>query len=36
MTPSKDLLDYIETIEDHVLVDFGFVRTDPRAGAQKP
>jgi hypothetical protein len=35
MVPSKDLLDYIETVEDHVLVDFGFIRTDPRA-AQKP
>ena len=36
MVPSKDLLDYIETVEDHVLVDFGFVRADPRTGAQKP
>jgi len=36
MAPSKDLLDYIETVEDHVLVDFGFVRTDPQAGVQKP
>ena len=36
MVPSKDLLDHIETVEDHVLVDFGFIRTDPRTGAQKP
>ncbi|MFI5232712.1 MAG: carboxypeptidase-like regulatory domain-containing protein [Gemmatimonadales bacterium] len=36
MVPSKDLLDHIETIEDHVLVDFGFIRADPRHGAQKP
>ena len=36
MVPSKDLLDHIETIEDHVLVDFGFVRADPRSGVQKP
>ena len=36
MVPSKDLLDHIETVEDHVLVDFGFVRTDPRSGVQKP
>jgi Carboxypeptidase regulatory-like domain len=36
MTPSKDLLDHIESIEDHVLLDFGFLRLDPRRGAQKP
>jgi hypothetical protein len=36
MTPSKDLLDHIESIEDHVLLDFGFLRVDPRRGAQKP
>lgn len=36
MVPSKDLLDHIEAVEDHVLVDFGFVRTDPRRGDQKP
>ena len=36
MVPSKDLLDRIESIEDHVLLDFGFVRADPRRGAQKP
>ena len=36
MMLSKDLLDYIEQIEDHVLVDFGFVRNDPRNSAQKP
>jgi hypothetical protein len=36
MIPSKDLLDHIEAVEDHVLVDFGFVRADPRTGAQKP
>ena len=36
MVPSKDLLDHIETVEDHVLVDFGFIRTDPRTGGQKP
>jgi hypothetical protein len=36
MIPSKDLLDHIEAIEDHVLVDFGFLKTDPRRGAQKP
>jgi hypothetical protein len=36
MMPSKDLLDHIEAIEDHVLVDFGFLKTDPRRGVQKP
>jgi len=36
MIPSKDLLDHIEAIEDHVLLDFGFLKTDPRVGAQKP
>ena len=36
MIPSKDLLDHIEAIEDHVLVDFGFLKIDPRRGAQKP
>jgi hypothetical protein len=36
MIPSKDLLDHIEAIEDHVLVDFGFLKTDPRRGPQKP
>jgi hypothetical protein len=36
MVPSKDLLDHIETIEDHVLLDFGFVRANPRRGGQKP
>jgi hypothetical protein len=36
MTPSKDLLDHIVSIEDHVLLDFGFLRVDPRRGAQKP
>jgi hypothetical protein len=36
MAPSKDLLDPIEAIEDHVLLDFGFLRVDPRRGAQKP
>jgi hypothetical protein len=36
MISSKNLLDYIEAIEDHVLVDFGFLRTDPRRGDQKP
>jgi hypothetical protein len=35
MIPSKNLLDYIEAIEDHVLVDFGFLRTDPRRGDLK-
>ena len=36
MIPSKDLLDHIESVEDQVLLDFGFVRVDPRRGAQKP
>ncbi|MFI5244745.1 MAG: carboxypeptidase regulatory-like domain-containing protein [Gemmatimonadales bacterium] len=36
MIPSKDLLDRIESVEDHVLLDFGFLRVDPRRGAQKP
>ena len=36
MIPSKDLLDHIESIEDHVLLDFGFLRADPRRGPQKP
>ena len=40
MIPSKDLLDHVASIEDHVLLDFGFVRTDPRGtpqgSAQKP
>ena len=40
MIPSKDLLDHVQSIEDHVLLDFGFVRTDPRGtpmgSAQKP
>lgn len=36
MIPSTDLLDRIESVEDHVLLDFGFLRTDPRRGAQKP
>jgi hypothetical protein len=36
MIPSKDLLDRIESIEDHVLLDFGFLKTDPRRGDQKP
>ena len=36
MIPSKNLLDYIQAIEDHVLVDFGFVRIDPRRGDVKP
>lgn len=36
MIPSKDLLDRIESIEDHTLLDFGFLRTDPRTGDQKP
>ena len=36
MIASKNLLDYIEVIEDHVLVDFGFLRTDPRRGDLKP
>lgn len=35
MLPSKNLLDYMEAIEDHSLVDFGFLRTDPRRGDQK-
>jgi hypothetical protein len=36
MMPSKNLLDNMETIEDHMLLDFGFLRTDPRRGDQKP
>jgi hypothetical protein len=40
MIPSKELLDRVESIEDHVLLDFGFLRTDPRGNArgsaQKP
>jgi len=36
MIPSKDLLDRMESIEDHVLLDFGFLKTDPRRGVQKP
>ena len=36
MVPSKDLLDRIAAIEDHVLLDFGFLRADPRRGDQKP
>jgi hypothetical protein len=40
MIPSKDLLDRVESIEDHVLLDFGFLRSDPRGpgkpAAQKP
>jgi hypothetical protein len=36
MAPSKDLLDRIESVEDHVLLDFGFLRADPRRDAQKP
>jgi hypothetical protein len=33
MAPPKTPLDYIEKVEDHVLLDFGFVRDDPRRGA---
>jgi len=36
MAPSKDLLDRVESVEDHVLLDFGFLRADPRRGAQRP
>jgi carboxypeptidase family protein len=36
MIPSKDLLDTMESIEDHVLLDFGFLRADPGRGDQKP
>jgi hypothetical protein len=36
MNPSKNLLDKILSIEDHTLLDFGFLRTDPRRGDQKP
>jgi hypothetical protein len=36
MVPSKDLLDHIEAVEDHVLTDFGFLRADPRGSGQKP
>lgn len=36
MRPTKDLLDRIESVEDHVLLDFGFLRADPRRGVQKP
>lgn len=36
MIPSKNLLDHIVAIEDHVLLDFGFLRVDPRRGTQKP
>ena len=36
MIASKDLLDHIESIEDHVLLDFGFLRIDPRRGIDKP
>ncbi len=36
MIPSKDLLDRVASIEDHVLLDFGFLRADPRGTAQKP
>ncbi len=36
MIVSKDLLDHIESVEDHVLLDFGFLRVDPRRGIEKP
>jgi hypothetical protein len=36
MNPSKNLLDKLESIEDHLLLDFGFLRADPRRGDQKP
>jgi hypothetical protein len=36
MIPSKDLLDRLLAIEDHVLLDFAFLRADPRRGDQKP
>jgi hypothetical protein len=36
MVPSKNLLDHVASIEDHVLLDFGFLRADPRRGGQKP
>jgi hypothetical protein len=36
MIPTNDLLDRIESIEDHVLLDFGFLRVDPRRGDQRP
>jgi hypothetical protein len=36
MNPSKNLLDKVASIEDHTLLDFGFLRADPRRGDQKP
>jgi Carboxypeptidase regulatory-like domain len=36
MVVTKDLLDVIESIEDHVLLDFGFLRADPRRGTPVP
>jgi hypothetical protein len=36
LIPTNDLLDRIESIEDHVLLDFGFLRVDPRRGDQRP
>ncbi len=36
MTPSRDLLDDIFAIEDHTLLDFGFLKTDPQHPEQRP
>jgi hypothetical protein len=36
MNPTKNLLDKVSSIEDHTLLDFGFLRADPRRGDQKP
>jgi len=36
MIPTRNRKNYIETPEDQVLLDFSFLRADPRRGDQKP
>jgi hypothetical protein len=36
MVPSKNLKNYIETHEDHQIIDFAFLRGDPAKGDRKP